>query len=122
MKVALVTGSRNLDDDEPVYGALRTFQPDIILHGACPTGADAFAAQWGEYSTTVIPFPADWDAHGNGAGPMRNRAMVSVAYHMSQHGHEVVVFAFPVGDSPGTRDCIRSAEGSGLKVVVWKAP
>jgi hypothetical protein len=55
----------------------------VVVHGACPTGADRHAAEWvrmldeGDPALPVIPepHPADW-SRGRGAGPERNLAMV----------------------------------------------
>ncbi len=77
------------------------------------TGADALAASWAE--ARGIPFkvyPADWQQHGNAAGPIRNKAMLETERPSS-------VIAFP--GSRGTRDCCRQAEKLGIKVhkVDW---
>lgn len=53
--------------------------------------------------------PADWKKHGRAAGPIRNRVMLDL--------EPDVVWAFPVGKSVGTRDCIRQAERRGIPVI-----
>jgi hypothetical protein len=84
----LVTGSRDWADASMVAAALdqatdagRT--PSVVVHGACPTGADKMAAQWAEaqhdqpFDAPVQEeaYPADW-SQGRKAGPVRNKMMV----------------------------------------------
>lgn len=53
----------------------------ILRHGACPSGADAMANEWGiARGVTIERFPAKWrDTHGYNpaAGPIRNREMAA---------------------------------------------
>lgn len=79
------------------------------------TGADALAASWAE--DRGIPFKvyaADWSAHGNAAGPVRNGVML-------KEEQPSAVIALP--GSRGTRDCCRQAEKLGITVyrVDWHA-
>ncbi|MEV7589708.1 SLOG family protein [Streptomyces sp. NPDC089922] len=86
MKV-LVTGSRDWEHPETIERAIfhalyetKTAHSDaVLIHGACPTGADAHAAR---YATTmgmrVLPFPAQWDRWGRSAGFIRNSEMVDL--------------------------------------------
>jgi hypothetical protein len=82
----LVTGSRDWDDYDMVRDNLATaiFQrvPAVIVHGACPSGADAIAAWWVRQNRildlTEERHPADWKANGKAAGPIRNAHMVSL--------------------------------------------
>ncbi len=53
---------------------------------------------------------ADWRTHSRAGGPIRNRVMVRAGAWR--------VLAFPIGRSPGTRDCIRAAQAAGLHVIV----
>lgn len=83
----LVTGSRDWTDAHRIEVALfrelyetKTFGPDaVLIHGACPTGADALAE---EYATRaemhIIRRPADWDRHGKRAGFLRNVELVEL--------------------------------------------
>lgn len=64
---------------------LGNYHPCTLIHGACGKkdkdghvilGADLFAAEIAqEWGWLIEPYPADWDAHGNAAGPIRNREM-----------------------------------------------
>lgn len=111
----LITGTRdpevvtNLRLQDIVCGVLRRYvhADDTIVHGACPTGVDAIAAQtpWAR----IESHPADW-SQGYKAGPLRNQEMVDSGIDL--------VLAFPKGKSPGTRGTIRMAEKAGLKVIV----
>lgn len=112
----LVTGSRNWVDEKAVAKALlnawldyRDHGTPILVHGGCPTGADAIADKvWRKQGFPVEVHPADWDAHGKAAGPLRNQAMVDLGADL--------VLAFPLGVSRGTRDCMARARSAGLLV------
>ena len=88
----IVTGSRDWTDDAAVYLELNRVvveQPGrdlVVVHGACPAGPDMFASCWvqawaSERAPTgrIVeePWPAAWDTYGNGAGMVRNTAMVN---------------------------------------------
>lgn len=73
------------------------------------TGADALAAAYAE--RRGIPFRvfvADWAAHGNNAGPLRNRRMLEESLPSA-------VIAFP--GSKGTRSMCDIAERAGVRVI-----
>ena len=114
----LVTGSRTWTDHEAIRAELsRAWKQlgkhpgTVLVHGACPTGADKIADEvWHEWGMPVEPHPADWGRYGRRAGPIRNTLMVRAG---ADH-----VLAFPVGHSPGTRGCIRTARQAGLNVQV----
>jgi hypothetical protein len=80
----LVTGSRDWPDPAAVRAALdeilATHGPITVVHGACPTGADAHAAEWArdhhKRGVTEEPHPADRDRYGLPAGMIRNAAMI----------------------------------------------
>lgn len=124
----LVTGSRALPDPRPVHCALaeawveirQATEPGIVprivvVHGDCPTGADAFADAWARRHADccgieVEAHPADWEKYGKTAGPVRNERMVSLGAWR--------VLAFPYGESRGTHHCIAAARRAGLTVHV----
>lgn len=113
----LVTGSRawtNVDVVEAhLASAIYQHVPAVIVHGGCPTGADAIAGNWARrydyLGLTEETWPADWSRHGRAAGPIRNAAMVAAGAD--------VMLAFPLGASRGTRGCMRLAEAAGIRVV-----
>ena len=115
-----MTGSRDWGDGQLIWSVLDIHKPDLVIHGACPTGADSIADAWTiATGTTCIPMPARWKAWGKKmGGPMRNRAMCEVAERLAEYGHEVVVCAFPLPDSRGTVNCMREAKARFLKVEV----
>lgn len=76
--------------------------PRKIVHGKCPTGADAMADAWGNrHALVVVACPADWDKHGNAAGPIRNEEM------LIEHSPKRVI-AFPGRN--GTADMVDRAK------------
>lgn len=79
----LVTGSRNYPHwnqvNEALLAACAGHGNIVIIHGACPTGADALADRFVAYQRVRVErYPADWDTHGRAAGPKRNAHMVSL--------------------------------------------
>ncbi|WP_352302760.1 DUF2493 domain-containing protein [Kineosporia sp. NBRC 101731] len=111
----LVTGSRDWTDEDVVYEALVTYSlpGDVIVHGACPTGADAFADRWAVSNGRAVErHPALWRVHGRSAGPIRNQQMVA-------RGAEVCL-AFPLGVSRGTRGCMAMAGAAGIPVKIFE--
>lgn len=112
MKV-LVCGGRNYWKPSQVNRALARLHAErgitLLIHGDAP-GADKMADAWAkEVGVEVRAFPANWDAFGPGAGPIRNQCMLD-------YGKPDGVVAFPGG--AGTADMVKRAEEAGLKV--WK--
>lgn len=110
----LVTGSRDWDDEQELRLALITaWTPHqnsaVIVHGACPTGADAMAAEWAsQYGVRAEPHPADWSAHGKPAGFRRNAEMVRLGADLC--------LAFIKDGSRGATHCAAEAEKAGIPV------
>ena len=79
----LVTGSRDWSDREAIASELAAVVGAsgtgvTLVHGACPTGADAIADEvWARAGLPVERHPADW-SRGRKAGPERNAAMVAL--------------------------------------------
>jgi hypothetical protein len=114
----LVTGSRRWSDRAAVGHALATayrlWRPIVIVHGGCPTGADAMAATWAQRAGVECEvWPAEWAAYGRAAGPIRNALMVEAGARLC--------LAFPLPGSRGTEDCIRRAEAAGIPVHRFEA-
>lgn len=87
----IVTGSRTWADYGTVEGALDDLwvdvpeaRPFIVIHGACPQGADEMASRWcaGQVaqlgSTREERHPARWGEYGKAAGFRRNAEMVAL--------------------------------------------
>lgn len=107
----LVCGGRAFADTALFNDVMREEllrMPSMIIHG-CARGADAMASAWAV--KTFVPelrCPADWEADGKAAGPMRNARMLEV-------GKPDLVIAFPGGR--GTADMVRRARAAGVRVI-----
>ncbi|WP_329472684.1 DUF2493 domain-containing protein [Streptomyces sp. NBC_01723] len=135
----LVTGSRDWPAPETVWTALNDVRtetllagrPLIVVHGACPTGADLHAAQWADVASqftrqvTAEHHPAQGHPTQNfgpwpEAGPRRNAYMVSLGADLC------LAFAGPCTrprchrprphPSHGASHCARLAEAAGIPV------
>lgn len=120
----LITGSRDWPDAHLVHRELarcwRDFGSVVVVHGACPSGADAHAARWvadmvaaGVAGITEEPHPARWDVHGTVAGPIRNRLMVGLG--------AATCLAFIRNGSAGASHTARLAETAGIDTRRWTA-
>lgn len=116
MRRVLVTGSRNYADKACVFGALDgAYEPGLtVVHGGA-RGADTLAGEWVQrmrtrgYPVVEEVHPADWDKHGKPAGCIRNQEMVNLGAD--------ACLAFPLGESRGTRHCMKAAEKAGIPVI-----
>lgn len=107
MKV-LVCGGRDYGDRQAVYDALdRLEDVDAMICGGA-RGADRLAQDWaGMRGIVCRAYPADWEAHGRAAGPIRNQQMLDVE-------KPDLVVAFPGGR--GTADMVERAIAAGVPV------
>lgn len=111
MKV-LITGSRTWTDWEAIRTELKALPKDvIIIHGACPSGADYIADKIvkEELGIEPKPYPANWTKYGRGAGKVRNQEMLDKE-------HPDLVLAFHKANSPGTADMIERALNAHISV------
>lgn len=111
MKV-LVTGGRAYSNAERVNAVLDKLHAeawiDKVIEGGA-NGADKLAYQWCQSRRVECwHCPADWEAHGSFAGPMRNARMLA-------EGEPDLVIAFPGGR--GTADMVRKARKAGVGVI-----
>jgi hypothetical protein len=112
----LVTGSRDWPDKEAVWQALaetvRALPADrdlVLVHGACPTGADAMAHEWAcGFGAVIEAHPANWVINGKRAGFIRNERMVQLGADL--------VLAFIKDGSRGASHTARLAEAAGIPV------
>lgn len=101
-RVLLVTGSRDWADVRTIEDTLNSWlaaspEPLVLVHGACPTGADAIADRWSRRNgVTVRAYRADWGRYGKRAGPLRNEQMLRAEPNLR------IVCAFSRGNSRGT--------------------
>lgn len=119
----LVTGSREWRDEQVIADALLDVWHDavqdgapgiVVVHGACPRGADAMAAAWcAEHGVPAEAHPADWALLGRRAGFVRNAAMVELGAS--------VCLAFIRGGSRGASHTAGLAAAAGIPVRRWSA-
>jgi len=120
----LVTGSRECTEVQARYvenvlytaasGPLGRGRIVVVVEGRCPKGGvDRVAQRWADQTRGVTGegHPADWDRHGNAAGPIRNTEMVAAGAD--------ICLAFPSASSKGTWDCIRKAADAGIHVRIY---
>lgn len=115
----LVTGSRDWDDVLTIEGALAMacYQnvPAIIVHGACPKGADAIASRWTRthrvIGLTEEMHPANWQWLGKRAGFVRNQLMVDLGAD--------ICLAFIKDGSRGSSHTATLAEEAGIHTRRW---
>lgn len=126
----LVTGSQLWTDKALVFEELdwifeTYFLPSgddkfILVHGACPNGADAFADEWGRLRKSVLPHlidierhPADWKGpRKRGAGYARNAEMVKLGADFC--------LAFILDESSGSTHCSELAEKAGIDTWYYR--
>jgi hypothetical protein len=104
----------------------RTVKPgDLLVHGACPAGADRWAdewlrASWGSgpalWSVQMHRYLADWNAYGRTAGMVRNNAMIQ---DLAPELGDLVLAAWD-GTSSGTGHVIEACERLGIPVTVLR--
>ena len=100
----LIFGCREWKDYRSVLIAADTFlaclDPGTWLSvvSGCARGADQLGERWANSrGLEIVRFPADWDRHGNSAGPIRNQMMAD--YLSPDHD-----YAFGFGSGRGTSD------------------
>lgn len=111
----LITGSRNWADEKVIEEAISTYtlgrliKKVVVVHGDCPTGADAMADKIAkQMGFRVEVYPADWNKHGRAAGPIRNQQMVDLGAD--------ICLAFVNPESRGTKHCMQRAKAGGIEV------
>lgn len=116
----LVTGSRDWADHDLIRDALASaiyeHTPAVIVHGACPTGADSIASWWVRSLSRNLPLteerhPANWQVNGKRAGFIRNAHMVNLGAD--------VCLAFIRNGSRGASHTAALAEKAGICVRRW---
>ena len=125
----IITGSRNWEGpaaEAKVHEILNAVQflaealgsPLTVVHGDCPTGADAIADRWARRRDSegveLETYPANWGAEGKSAGFIRN-------LRMAEKGADLC-FAFHRDLSRGTLHMIGSAETYRIPtfVITWE--
>lgn len=112
MKI-LVTGSRDWTDEQKIRDYLHLYsggKGTVLIHGACPTGADAIADKIAsEWPWEIRRYPADWNKYGKRAGFIRNSVMVNL-------GPDICL-AFIKNNSKGASMTARLAENVGIRTI-----
>jgi UDP-N-acetylmuramoylalanine-D-glutamate ligase len=109
--IVLVCGGRDYSKASVVRATLDAIHAKtpvtLVIHGGA-TGADHLAWLWaGSKRIPSDSYPANWNAHGKAAGPIRNEAMLA--------RNPDLVVAFPGGK--GTAHMVRIAKAKGTKVL-----
>lgn len=115
----LVCGHREFDDWKLLTEILNpylTFKTkndhDFVIIEGEAKGADFLARVWAKYNeVTYEAYPADWKTYGKGAGPIRNKQMLT-------EGKPDLVIAFLTKDSIGTKNMIKQSKDYGVEVKV----
>ena len=124
MKYAIVTGDRYAQSEQwrHVIGtALADLDVRAVIHGAA-RGIDSIADEVAQDAgLQVTSFPADWNKHGKGAGPIRNTQMLDFLRDKMATGVSGVVIAFhpDIASSKGTRNMVSQAKRAGIQTIVY---
>jgi YspA, cpYpsA-related SLOG family len=108
----LITGSREYADYNCMQDAILDYTRgySVVVHGGA-RGADQLAQKiCDELHIRTEVHMADWEHEGKRAGVLRNQHMVNLGAD--------ICLAFPIGESRGTRDCIKRARKAGIPVEV----
>lgn len=116
-KRVIVCGSRDFTDKETCFRVLDQLlgeNPNVEIISGHAKGTDQLGEEYAALrgiSTKV--FPPDWKRYGRGAGPIRNREMLSYAMEESP-----LMIAFWDGKSKGTKNMIEIAKAEDMEVHV----
>lgn len=125
--IALFCGSREWRDPGSVIEVMRALSGwglYMVVEGE-QRGADLAARRAAEeLGLQVLPYPANWDKLGLGAGPFRNGEMLAALRSARSYGQPVVCVAFheEAGLGSGTRDMVARCMGDGVPVLAWVHP
>lgn len=111
MKV-IVCGDRNWSNRDLIEQVLTELpKGSLVIHGGA-RGADTIAGEVAKaLGFYVRAYEARWEFYGRAAGPIRNRAMLKLKPD--------AVFAFhnDLAYSKGTKNMIKQAEETGIKLI-----
>lgn len=120
MKV-LVTGSREWTNEDIIRRELSALPVGtIIVHGACPWGADAIADRVAvELGFEVRRYPARWTARMQGhAGTARNQRMIDQEHFPEEPIDLCLAFPMNTIQWGGTMDCVTRAFDAKIDVRI----
>lgn len=107
----LICGGRDYVGYHALEEAMKLlpFKITCVVHGDA-RGADSMGKMWAmSNGIWAVAIPALWDAHGKGAGPKRNQAMLDIM-------KPDYCVALPGGN--GTADMVKRCKDAG--VPVWE--
>ena len=88
----------------------------IVIEGGAP-GVDTVTRKvCEELHVHCLEMKALWNFHSHGAGPIRNRMMLSLDPDL------VIAFHWDLNDSKGTKNCYEQAQKLGIKTAFIKVP
>jgi len=110
----LIAGSRTFANyqilSQNVDNVLSKTLEEVAIISGTARGADTLGERYAEErGFEVVRMPADWDAHGKAAGPIRNKAMSNLATH---------AIIFWDGQSRGTANMIYLCKQAGIPTRV----
>lgn len=114
MARVIIAGGRDITDQSFVFRNITSvlFEggvTEVVCGGA--RGVDALGKQWAEsVGVPVKMFPADWNKHGKGAGPIRN-------VEMGEYADALI--AIWDGQSRGTKHMVDTMLSLGKEVHVF---
>jgi hypothetical protein len=112
--IVVITGGRDFKDRQFVWDSMDFHAVLLgiaeVVNGRAPRGVDQFVHEWCEYrGVPERPYPADWDTHGEAAGPIRNQEMIDLEPEIER------CLVFPGGT--GTTDMARRCRKAGIERV-----
>ncbi|WP_326827340.1 SLOG family protein [Streptomyces sp. NBC_01751] len=116
----LVTGSRDWEDAETIereiFRALYEMKcppaEAVLIHGACPTGADQMAHEYAHRTGMhIIIRPAKWERYGKRAGYLRNVELIDA--------EPDICLAFIRNGSRGATMTAHLAETAGIETRIF---
>lgn len=122
LRKVVMTGSRDWTEFTAIWSAINRELTEamnrdeelLIIHGDCPTGADhlveKICRECGVHTARVA---ARFESLGKKGGPLRNRVMAAM--------EPVAAYAFPLGESRGTNNCIVALKAIGVEPAVVAA-
>ena len=124
MKTVIITGSRHWRNAAVIRKVMAALCQEIgpfkFRHGKAK-GADSYGAYIAKNVLDIQDiddYPADWDLHGNAAGPIRNREMLDT--EIAKEGKDnIIVIAFPLEDSKGTIDMIEYSRANNIEIRIF---
>ncbi|KKK46814.1 hypothetical protein LCGC14_3161480 [marine sediment metagenome] len=103
-------------DPWPIIRELRNLPSTaVIIHGNAK-GADKLAGELAHgLGFWVIPVDAEWSRYGKGAGPIRNKKMLSMRPDL------VLAFHEDISQSSGTKNMVSIARKAGIETKVFSS-